>query len=456
MTARDLVSLPFDLYQRYRLVADIVEKYPSAERPLRVLDVGGRTAILREFLPDAAITLVDVDPSDAPGLILGSGCELPFADRAFDVVTACDTLEHVPAGQRDEFVAEACRVSRGWVVLAGPYRSARVVEAEELLRVFLSEKLGTRHRYLDEHEERGLPDLSATTAALEGAGAEALAIGHASLKRWLPLMCLSMYLDEDPQLRKVAKRYYRFYNETLYASDHAGPVYRHAVVGSVNGVPLPVKEELLAPPVAPPEALTAFDQLVGELVAFDREKEVYQAERDRLTAVNEGLVADLLGNREKAETLEQDLEGHREKIEEVTSLNEQQEEVIGTLERDLDAHRDVVEELREQQQSLIEGHELMVEELQGQIDQLQEVLGELNDELAAHRELVATQQDELAERVGQHVLLEEEVTRVNDVACGLNLRLVAECEENERLRAELRNRFSNLKRALGPKRTESG
>jgi len=40
------------------------------------------------------------------------------------------------------------------------------------------------------------------------------------------------------------------------------------------------------------------------------------------------------------------------------------------------------------------------------------------------------------------------------VASGLNLRLVAECEENQRLRAELRNRFRNLKRALGPKRPE--
>jgi len=502
MADRDLLSLPFDLYQRYRLVADVLREYPRSNRPLRVLDVGGRTAVLREFLPEASITLVDVEESDAAGLVLGSGCELPFTDGAFDVVTACDTLEHVPPARRDAFVREACRVSHGWVVLAGPYRSERVVEAEELLRLFLREKLGVAHRYLDEHGEHGLPDLAATIAGMEGVGARAVAIGHASLQRWLPLMCLSMYLDEDPQLRKVARRYYRFYNETLYASDHAGPVYRHVVVGSVNGVALPGREGLLDPPIAPPGALAAFDQLAGELVAFDREKEVYQAERARLTEVNDGLVADLAGHDamiaelqeqlrldtegyrraiaelsgqkdeqgEVIETLERDLAAHRESLEELREERrvdaegyerttaelsgqlEQQGEVIETLEQDLAAHRESLEELRAVRERMIADHEEIVAELQEQVDHLHEVLGELDEELGAHRDLVATQQDELAERIGQQAFLEEEVRRLNALASDLNDQLVAEHQENDRLRAELRNRFRNLKRALGPKK----
>ena len=48
----DVLSLPFDQYQRYRLTADILgEIRACASGPLRVLDVGGRTAILRAFLP---------------------------------------------------------------------------------------------------------------------------------------------------------------------------------------------------------------------------------------------------------------------------------------------------------------------------------------------------------------------------------------------------------------------
>jgi hypothetical protein len=407
---RELSSLPFDLYQRYRLVADIVERFPARDEPLRVLDIGGRTAVLREFLPEAIVTLVDVEVSEAPGLILGSGTALPFADRAFDVVTACDTLEHVPTELRDAFVREACRVSRGWVVLAGPYGSERVVEAEGLLRSFLLEKLGTEHRYLDEHGELGLPDLPDTVQELENAGALVATIGHACLERWLPLMCLSMYLDEDPQLRKVARRYYRFYNDTLYASDHAEPVYRHAVIASVNGVAPPAQEELLAPPVAPPGALQSFDQLVGELVAFDREQEVYQAERRRLTLVNEGLVADL------------------------------------------DGHRLTIDELRTQLQTHAEGHEQVVEELQEQIEQFQEIIAELKGELDAHRDLIATQQDEITEWIAQQAYLEEEINRVNEVAIDLNEQLVLDSEEKELLRAELRNRFHCLRRAFAPKR----
>ena len=57
----DPLELPFDVYQRYRLVADLLARLRAAaarrdgdpKRRLRVLDVGGRTAVLRGF--DAAV-----------------------------------------------------------------------------------------------------------------------------------------------------------------------------------------------------------------------------------------------------------------------------------------------------------------------------------------------------------------------------------------------------------------
>src|SRR6185436_11019345 len=53
----DVLALPFDQYQRYRLVADLLKSVRGKGPPLTVLDVGGRTAVLRDFLPDARITL---------------------------------------------------------------------------------------------------------------------------------------------------------------------------------------------------------------------------------------------------------------------------------------------------------------------------------------------------------------------------------------------------------------
>ena len=90
----DVLDLPFDQYQRYRLVMDLLDEVRGDARTLRILDVGGRTALLRSFLPDDEVVLVDVEASDEPGLVLGDGSALPFADGAFDAVLAFDTLEH--------------------------------------------------------------------------------------------------------------------------------------------------------------------------------------------------------------------------------------------------------------------------------------------------------------------------------------------------------------------------
>jgi len=129
----DIRDLPFDQFQRYELVRALLESVRVDGQRLRILDVGGRTALLREFLPSDQIELVDVVPSGVEGLVLGSGAELPFKDNAFDAVCAFDTLEHVPPPLRDDFVRECARVSGRYVILAGPYDSPRVAEAEEAL-----------------------------------------------------------------------------------------------------------------------------------------------------------------------------------------------------------------------------------------------------------------------------------------------------------------------------------
>ena len=203
----DVRELPFDQYQRYRLVADVARHLRGDGPPLRILDVGGRTGVLRRFLPDEHIDLVDRFPAGEPGLVLGDGARLPFQDQVFDLVTACDTLEHIPRDDRKAFAAECMRVSRRAVVLAGPYAGPRVDEAEEILVDFLREKLGVEHRYLLEHRTNTLPGLDSTSADLEAGGARKVGIiGHGGVERWLALMCLALYMDQDPPLRPVARR----------------------------------------------------------------------------------------------------------------------------------------------------------------------------------------------------------------------------------------------------------
>ena len=393
---KDVLALPFDQYQRYRLVADFVaelERRAARGTPLRVLDVGGRTALLRSFLPEADVVLVDLEPSAEPGLVLGDGSRLPFRDRSFDVVASFDTLEHVPPQARDAFVAECARVSRAHVFLAGPYGSPEVDEAERLLQAFLKQKLGIEHRYLEEHRRHGLPSREATEETLRALGATVASFGQGNLERWLVLMCMEMYMDHDPGLRPIAARFFRFYNRALHPSDHAEPVYRHTVVAALAGAALPAGEGLFGAAAAPRGALATVAELGYELVAFDREKDVWQPEFERLR----GVVADV----------EKDLAGHRARLAEA--------------EADLALHRDVKAALERE----VAGYEAGVRALE--------------EELATTREGAAAIQAELrgaraeCEAMGRHI--------------GHLEGLLTE------LRGQLRDRVGNLKRAFGRKPT---
>ena len=64
----DVRDLPFDQYQRYELVRALLESVRADGERFRILDVGGRTALLREFLPLDQVELVDVVPSAVEGL----------------------------------------------------------------------------------------------------------------------------------------------------------------------------------------------------------------------------------------------------------------------------------------------------------------------------------------------------------------------------------------------------
>lgn len=266
----EILDLPFDQYQRYKLAADLLtEVRPSGER-WRVLDVGGRTALLRSFLPQDDVILVDLEVSGEPRLVLGDGSELPFADASFDVVTAFDTLEHVPPRRRKPFVSELRRVAKKYVMLVGPYQSNEVEEAEKLLQRFMKDKLGVEHRYLEEHRRHGLPDRAATEAQLAASGAAVASIAHGNLERWLALICTSMYMDYSVALRGIATRFFRFYNANLYRSDHGQPVYRHAVVAALDGARMPTGKGALSKPEMPDGGVARLTELAFEVVDFDR------------------------------------------------------------------------------------------------------------------------------------------------------------------------------------------
>jgi len=449
------LTLPFDQYQRYRLVADILEELrPQGER-LVLLDVGGRTALLRLFLPADEVHLVDVEASEAQGLVLGDGSCLPYLTDSVDAVVAFDTLEHVPPSQRAALIKECRRVARRWVVLAGPYDTEGVALAEEHLTAFLREKMGTEHRYLAEHASNGLPNLAETEEALAGSDAKVMSIGHANLQRWLALMCLELYMDRDAPLRAMAARAFEFYNSALYASDHATPVYRHAVVAALGDAPLPSEKVLPEPPVAPAGSLAGFQNLIEELLRFDVERDVVTREWDRLEKVNADLHLDLDGHKETLCILQESNAEQKKVIEELkasavlvigevdallaevdllkeTLAGERQErdEVIKTFEVDLQGHRSLlaekaaeVEQLRREQVAVVEAFEA---------------------DLAGHREVIATQKAE-------HESLRAEIAASHEQQATLEATIaeqLARAAELEGTVEQLRGEITGLERVV--------
>lgn len=298
----DVLSMRFDQYQRYRLVADLLERVRADGERLRILDVGGRTALLRRFLDDE-VWLLDVEPSQEPGLVLADGSRMPFPDDTFDVVAAFDTLEHVPLHLRQAFLAECARVARRFVLLAGPYEAPEVVEAELALQRFLSDKLDQHSDHLDQHRDIGLPVREEVEAGLTSLGCTVASLPHANLHRWLVGQCVSFYMDFDPTLADLAKAFHRAYNSELYPSDHAAPVYRHFVVAALPGATLPAFDGLLAPPMAPPGALDGFAGIASELSIFDRERDAWRNEREKLLTEKQRLGEALAGRERELEAL---------------------------------------------------------------------------------------------------------------------------------------------------------
>lgn len=135
-----------------------------------VLDVGGRGHQLARFLPTAKVSTANIVP---PADFIVDARRLPFEENQFDVVTSCDTLEHMPAERRPEHVAELVRVARRRLVLCCPYGSPQKREAERHVASVVNSDVGVTLPYLQEHLEFGFPAEDDVVAMVRAAAPQA-------------------------------------------------------------------------------------------------------------------------------------------------------------------------------------------------------------------------------------------------------------------------------------------
>jgi len=240
----ELVELPFDQYQRYRTVGEIVEilkREAGMESPLRVLDVGGYNPtpgfpplLIAEFLPGDITYVLDTVECKEPDYIQGDGIRLPFADEAFDVVISCDTLEHVVPEHRPAFIGELLRATRHFVILTAPFDKEETRLAERIFSEYVI-RLGWVHGALTEHLVHGLPDREKVCALLNREGLAFISFPSGYLYNWLLMMIIKHHVLSLPDSAALHTMIDRLYNIAFAAGDQRAPAYREVFVIDKKG-----------------------------------------------------------------------------------------------------------------------------------------------------------------------------------------------------------------------------
>lgn len=139
-------ELSHNQYYRFHTLATELRTRADG-RQIAILDIGGGEGQLASFVPEFQYCLVEPITNGI------SAFDLPFDDGSFDFVVACHVLEHIPPGEREEFIDRLMAKSRGGVILLNPFHIAGVDDVEQARFIF--ELTGAQ--WAMEHAECGLP-----------------------------------------------------------------------------------------------------------------------------------------------------------------------------------------------------------------------------------------------------------------------------------------------------------
>lgn len=223
-------ELPFDLYGRYAVMRDVINRNRSNSEKFRILDVGGRGNIMRSFLPEDAVFYLDpfLDSTDE-NFIKGDGCSMALEDSSFDWVTSADVFEHIPKSKREAFLSENMRVAKKGVLLAAPFYDAVVAQSE----IYANENYkelndGDDHMWLKEHIENGLPDPDIFERYLKKNRLSFQKIHNNRLFLWQTILSIEFLVEKNRHgnIQKYSEDFNYFYNTKVAPYDTQEPSYR--------------------------------------------------------------------------------------------------------------------------------------------------------------------------------------------------------------------------------------
>jgi hypothetical protein len=250
----------------------------------RLLDVGGYPATLADLLEDRAIITLDHPHCPRPRYLSGSATAIPLQDKSFDLILSSDTLEHLPAADRDSFLDESLRVSSRFIIIGAPFQSDPVDFCEQRISALYERCYGRPHPWLAEHIANGLPRLDEVTNFFEKHRCTYVPVPNGNLYFWFIMQSLELLLAGFPNATRLVAEFHPHANRLWAISAPATPAYRHFLVIAKNGYEIPRQIRSLAP-AEPDEPLTtileklrALHHLVHNL--YDNIEEVF-ADPDR-------------------------------------------------------------------------------------------------------------------------------------------------------------------------------
>ncbi len=228
------LTLPFDIYQRYRMVSDVVNKYRKPGKAFKILEVGaGYENNLKKFLPRDDIYLLDIDYPPVyrciKNSLAGDFTDIELKEQ-YDFIVTIDTFEHVPAERREKFVEKLVAGSRVASILTAPFDTPGVNDHEVFANELYNASRGYEYRWLKEHIRNGLPSLKATLGYIEKSGLKYRVLPNGYLHRWFEMMTLYLSVEGRPEFNRIFSELSEFYNKNFYRHDNREPSYRKVIV----------------------------------------------------------------------------------------------------------------------------------------------------------------------------------------------------------------------------------
>ena len=229
-----LLTLPFDQYQRYKIVADIINKFRKDKQIFKIIEVGaGFEEILKKFLPYDDIYFFDKDlPQEyrqKSNYIMGDFLNVGL-DETYDFVISIDAYEHIHPNSREKFLTNVIQLSSIATILAAPFDTPGVRENEILANETYKVTHGIEFKWLHEHIQNGLPSLPYTLELIKKSGLGFIVIPNGYLSRWFEMISIYLLTENIPDFYTTIKELYEFYNKNFYCYDNLAPSYRQVII----------------------------------------------------------------------------------------------------------------------------------------------------------------------------------------------------------------------------------